>query len=90
MKHLPTRTAEKAYDVLTRFAEASPDYYERESFVYHFGVVSGTSNRYRLSCMDGGVRYFICKENGEFWVDGTSVGKANAILRKIAKEPDPA
>lgn len=83
---MATRTAERVYDVLTRFADASSNYYERESFIYHFGVVSGTQNKYKLSCMDDGIRHFICNGNGEFWVDGNKTGKVNAILRKIAEE----
>ena len=85
MKHMAAQTSEKVYDVLTRFAEASPNYYERESFIYHFGVVHGTSNKYKLSCMDDGVRHFICNDKGEFWVDGNKAGKVNVILRKIAE-----
>jgi hypothetical protein len=86
MKHMATRTAEKVYDVLTRFADASSNYFERESFIYHFGVVNNTANKYKLSCMDDAVRHFICNKNGEFWVDGNKTGKVNAILRKIAEE----
>ena len=43
-------------------------------------------NKYKLSCMDDGVRHFICNDKGEFWVDGNKAGKVNAILRKIAEE----
>jgi hypothetical protein len=86
MKHMATKTSEKVYDVLVRFAEAASNYYQKESFVYHFGVVHGTANKYKLTCMDGGIRHFICNNDGDFWVDGTKTGKVNAILRKIAEE----
>ena len=86
MKHMATKTSEKVYEVLTRFAEANSNYYQKESFVYHFGVVNGTANKYKLTCIDGGIRHFICNNDGDFWVDGTGAGKVNAILRKIAEE----
>ena len=86
MKHMATKTAEKVYDVLIRFAEASSYHYEKETFIYHFGVVHGTSNKYKLNCMDDGIRHFICNSEGDFWVDGNKTGKVNAILRKIAEE----
>jgi len=68
---MATKTSEKVYDVLVRFAEAASNYYQKESFVYHFGVVHGTANKYKLTCMDGGIRHFICNNDGDFWVDGT-------------------
>jgi len=39
MDKLPTRLAEQIYDVLTRYADAKPTYEEKESFVFHFGVL---------------------------------------------------
>jgi hypothetical protein len=86
MKKLPTAIAEKVYEVLTKFAEASQNYYDRESFIYHFGVVSNTSNSYNLVCMDDSRRVFTCTRDGRMWVDGKGSSRVNAILRKISKE----
>lgn len=86
MQKMPTRTAEKVYDVLCKFAEASPNYYEKETFVFHFGVLSTTQSKYKLNCMDDAQRSFICTDEGRMWVDGSNAGKVNSILRKISEE----
>lgn len=86
MKRMPTKTAEQVYDVLCKFANANPNHYEKESFVYHFGVLSDKSAEYRLSCFDDRIRTFHCTVNGNMWVDGVATGRANSILKKIAEE----
>jgi hypothetical protein len=86
MKRLPTKTAEKVYEILCKFTNADPNYYEKESFVYHFGVLSEKSADYKLSCTDDRLRTFHCTTNGNMWVDGVAVGKANAILKKVSEE----
>jgi hypothetical protein len=86
MKKMPTKTAEKVYDILCKFAEASPSYYEKETFVFHFGVLSTTQSNYKLNCMDDAQRTFHCSNNGRMWVDGTNAGRVNSILRKISEE----
>jgi hypothetical protein len=86
MKRMPTRTAEKVYDVLCKFADASPSYHERETFIFHFGVLSTTSSDYKLNCMDDAQRTFHCSYAGRMWVDGSNSGRVNSILRKISEE----
>lgn len=86
MKRLPTKMAEQVYDVLCKFADASSNRYEKETFVYHFGVLSGKSAEYKLVCNDDRIRTFHCTTNGNMWVDGVSTGRANAILKKISEE----
>lgn len=86
MKKLPTKVSEKVYSLLCKFAEAKQDYYSREQFVFHFGVVKNTSDDFRLDCMDGVSRTFICKENGQMWIVGKGSDRVNPILRKITKE----
>lgn len=86
MKRMPTSVAEKVYDVLCKFAQAESAYHEKEAFVFHYGVIEGSTVEYKLSCMDDGQRVFQCSESGEMWVEGSSVGKANSILRKISEE----
>lgn len=86
MKRMPTRLAEKVYEVLCKFAQAESTYWERESFVFHYGVIAEASSDYKLSCMDDGQRVFHCTTNGNMWVEGTSTSRANSILRKMAEE----
>jgi hypothetical protein len=86
MKRLPTKFAEKVYDLLCKFAEANSNYYEREAFIYHYGVLSDKSSQYTLNCMDDSKRIFNCSLNGRMWVDGVNTGKINKILNKVAEE----
>lgn len=86
MKKLPTKVAEKVYRVLEKFAEANSAYYERETFIFHFGVVSNTSTGYKLACIDGSPRTFFCKNDGSMWLEGKGSSKVNPILRKITEE----
>ena len=83
---MPTAVAENVYKVLTRFAEAKPDYYSSEEFIFHFGVVQNTSDSFNLTCMDDSPRTFICKENGDMWLIGKGSDRTNPILRKISRE----
>jgi hypothetical protein len=83
---MPTNMAERVYDVLCKFAEANPSYYEKETFVFHFGVLSTTSSNYQLNCMDDAQRTFSCSSNGRMWVDGTNTSRVNSILRKMSEE----
>lgn len=86
MKKLPTHIAEKVYNVLTKFAEAKSDYYSRETFIFHYGVIRDTSDAFKLSCMDDSPRTFVCKEDGRMWLDGKGGDRVNPILRRISKE----
>jgi hypothetical protein len=86
MKKMPTSVAEKVYDVLMRFAEASPNHYERESFIFHFGVLEDKSNQYTLTCMDDKPRVFTCKKDGAMWITGKGDTKVNPILYRIGEE----
>jgi hypothetical protein len=86
MKKLPTHITEKVYSVLVKFAEAKSDYYSREEFIFHFGVVSNTCDYFKLKCLDDATRTFICKKDGRMWLEGKGSERVNGILRKITKE----
>jgi hypothetical protein len=86
MKRLPTKVAEKVYTILERYAEASPNYYDRESFIYHFGVVPESQKEYFLTCMDGARRVFTCTREKNMWLEGKGSERVNSILRKIQSE----
>jgi hypothetical protein len=86
MKKMPTKTAERVYDVLCKFAETNPSYYEKETFVFHFGVLSNTSSTYNLTCMDDAKRTFHCSSNGKMKVEGVGSSRVNGILWKMSEE----
>lgn len=86
MKKLPTQVAEKVYDILMKFAEARQDYYSREEFIFHFGVVSGTSDSFNLSCMDGSPRTFICKGVSQMKMIGKGSDRINPMLRRLIRQ----
>jgi hypothetical protein len=86
MKRMPTKIAEKVYDVLCKFAQAEPSYYQKEAFVFHYGVMDNTPEEYRLSCMDDAQRVFYCSDDGEMRVDGSAANQVNSILRKLSEE----
>lgn len=83
---MPTKMAENVYDVLCKFAEANPNYYERETFIFHFGVLSDTSKEYQLTCMDGSRRSFYVSDSGKMKVDGVGSSRVNGILWKMSNE----
>jgi hypothetical protein len=86
MKKMPTRTAERVYDVLCRFADADPSYYEKETFIFHFGVLSTTSSSYKLNCINDAQRTFHCSTAGKMRVEGSNAGRVNGILWKMSEE----
>lgn len=81
---LPTAIAEEVYQVLEKFADAKPDYYSKEEFIFHFGVLKGKSIDFKLSCFDGAARTFYCTDDGRMWMTGKGSGRVNRILDKIA------
>lgn len=85
MEKIPTVLAEKIYDVLTRYADAKPTYEEKESFVYHFGVLKNKSNHYNLTCIDDSPRSFHKTKDGLF-LKGKGAGRVNVIIKKLASE----
>ncbi len=83
MSKISSSAAEQIYDILIRYAEASPNYYDKEHFIYHFGVInSDIPDTLELKCIDDCPRKFL-KENGEFKLIGKGENKVNSIVRKI-------
>lgn len=81
---LPTLVAEEVYKVLEKFAEAKTDYYSKEEFIFHFGVLKEKSVDFKLSCFDDVTRTFYCTDDGKMWMTGKGSGRVNRILDKIA------
>ena len=86
MKKLPTRFAEKVYEVLCKFANADPSHLEKEAFVFHHGVFNDKSPEYFLTCTDDAKRVFKQGVDGEMWVEGSSTSTVNSILRRMTEE----
>jgi hypothetical protein len=86
MKKMPTKISEQVYEILCKFADVDSNYYEKETFVYHFGVLSDKDSKYILTCKDDRRRVFHCTQNGNMWVEGASTGRANSILKKFSEE----
>lgn len=82
MKWFSTREAEKLYDILVRYSEANPDYYSRELFIFHYGVCSNTSRKFRLNCMDGANRTFVVEDDFPK-VIGKGATRTNAMIRNF-------
>ena len=86
MKKMPTRTAEQVYDLLVRFADANSYHYEKETFIFHYGVLENTDIKYTLNCVDDSLRTFYCNPEGDMWVTGKATSRVNAILKKMSEE----
>ncbi len=85
MSKMPSTAAEKIYDVLIRYAEASPNYYDKEHFVYHFAVIPNLPNTFKLECMDSRPRSFV-REGESYKLIGKGDNKVNSIVRKILSD----
>jgi hypothetical protein len=85
MDRLPGASADIIYNVLIKYAEASPNYYERELFTYLFSVIRYGPREYRLKCMDDKSRFFI-KSNEKFKYSGPNESFLNSIIQKIIEE----
>jgi hypothetical protein len=85
MNRMPTKAAEDIYSVLQRYAEASPKHYDRELFIYNFGVVPNPSKKFKLNCMDGKYRTFI-KDGDNYMLKGHGDSKINTIINKILSD----
>jgi hypothetical protein len=83
MKWMKTEIAEKAYALLVKYANADPSYYQKEGFIFHFGVIKGTRPFFKLKCLDNEPRKFIIKED-KYIVHGKGTSKLNAILNEVS------
>lgn len=82
MNRLPTETVERIYTILQKYAEASPNYYDREGFVYSFGVIQNPPKKFKFRCMDGSPRFFI-KEGDDYYMSGKGSHKVNPMIKSI-------
>jgi len=82
MERIPTKIAEDIYAVLERYANASPKHYDREGFIYSFGVIANPPSRFNINCLDGKIRTFI-KNGKDYSIEGYDEYKINAIIKNI-------
>lgn len=87
MERMPTKSAESIYSILMRYAEASPRYYDKEGFIYSFGVIPNPPKKFRLNCMDGKRRTFR-KDGDQYKLEGPGDSKVNAIIKKILEDSE--
>ena len=69
------------------YAEASPKYYDREGFIYSFGVISNPPKRFKLKCMDDSSRYFL-KSNKGYEMSGKGSDKVNPMINTLINKYD--
>jgi hypothetical protein len=87
MSKMKTEHAERIYKVLVKYAEANSDYFESETFVYHFGVKKFNGySEYLLNCLDGKERKFIKTSDGEYFMSGPGANRVNSIVKKILSD----
>lgn len=86
MKRLKTKIVEKIYSILEKYAEASTQHYDREGFIYSFGVVPNPPHKFELVCIDGSKRTFFRNKEGEYYMTGKGDNRVNAIIRKLLSE----
>lgn len=79
---MPTAAAEEIYSILERYAEVSSKYYDREGFIYNFGVVPNPLKKFHLKCFDGKRRTFI-KDGTNYRMEGPGDAKVNSLVKQI-------
>jgi hypothetical protein len=82
MTRLKTKIAEQIYSVLEKYAEASNKYYDREGFIFCFGVIPDAPSSFELECMDGKSRS-IQYDGSEMIMIGKGADRVNSIIKKI-------
>lgn len=82
MKKITTKVAEEIYSVLTKYAEASSNHYDREGFIYTFAVVPNPIDSFELNCMDGKKRSIV-KDGTYVKLNGPGDSKVNSIIKHI-------
>lgn len=83
MKKLPSDISEKIYDVLIKFAEASPNHYDKEAFVYHYSLSPNTTNEFVIKCIDDKPRKFVYQDRKNMTLFGKGDTRVNEIIKKI-------
>ena len=81
MERFPTNLIEKVYEVLCKYAEANPNRYEREAFIYHYGVKTGMRT-YILNTIDSRPRRVI-REGNHIFLQGKGESVVNSIIKKL-------
>jgi hypothetical protein len=86
MRKLSSKQAERVYDALQMFANASPNHWDREEFIYHFSVLHDTSDQFKVKCMDGSSRTVHCLGDREIRLEGKGSDRVNPLITRILTE----
>jgi len=82
MSRMPTKAAEDIYSVLEKYADASTRYYDKEGFIYSFGVVPNPPKKFRLRCFDN-KRRTVIKDGDNYRLEGQGATKINSLIQQI-------
>ena len=83
MRILSTKAVEEIYSMLERYADASSSYYDREGFIYSFGVIPNPPKKMRLRCFDNKSRTFVRDGDSYILKGGLNNQKINSLIRQI-------
>lgn len=83
MRKLSSKQAERVYDALQMFANASPNHWDREEFIYHFSVLHDTEDRFKVKCMDESTRTLHYLNPGELRLEGKGSDRINPVIQRI-------
>lgn len=86
MSRLSTKTAEKIYKILVSKLGVNSDYYDSESFIYQYGVVTSPKDSHHLKSKDGLVRTFYCDSELNMQVVGPGSDLVDPILKSISDQ----
>jgi hypothetical protein len=82
MRRLSSKEAEKVYDALQMFANASPNHWDREEFIYHFSVRGESNDPFKVKCMDESTKTIRCFGE-ELRLEGKGSDRVNPVIRRI-------
>lgn len=86
MRKLSSKQAERVYEALQMFANASPNHWDREEFIYHFSVLHDTSDQFKVKCMDESSRTVHYLRDGELRLEGKGSDRVNPVIKRILEE----
>ena len=86
MRKLTSKQAERIYDALQMFADASPNHWDREEFIYHFSVLHNTEDRFKIKCMDESTKTVHYLKDRTVRLEGKGSDRVNPLISRILSE----
>ena len=87
MKKLSSELAGLAYDIMVQYSDVSPDYYQREAFLYQYSVMEGITTPFLLLGRGEVINTFTCTSYKDMQFSGINEDRINSIFSKIASDP---